>query len=113
VYIDLASVRRPQDCSSWQEVLDEAEVKWFEGSADVVELIELNDDVDVFVDPSLCAQERVDSPAAIEPYPQPTCLERIKDLQHLHREHVEVSTAPGSWIAAPAAGDTGTFELRR
>jgi hypothetical protein len=90
VDIDLARRGRAQYSACRQMVLDELEPERLEGAQHLVDAVEFDDDVDVFVFSGLFAEERIHAPPAIEPNAQPGSFERIKDFEDLIGQHAEV-----------------------
>jgi hypothetical protein len=68
-------------------VLGEYESMLFEGPLDLGKRFKLQDKVNVLVRAGLLAQERIDSPAAIQPHSESGSLECVKDLQDVGGSH--------------------------
>ncbi len=65
--VDVGRRGRAQHCAGGKVILGQHEAKWRDRVSDVIQLVELDDDVDILVLSGLHAQQRVDTPTAVQP----------------------------------------------
>lgn len=88
--VDLTAPRALQDDprrEPWACVRGSREAEAGEGAARPVALGPLHDEIEVGVHSRLLPDERVHAPPAVDPRPNPLCLEAVEDLQDFPSSH--------------------------